>query len=255
MKSDKYEKHEFALFCSSLSELVDGPHQQELYIDDTDLVHRINVVLRLSVGDVCILFDRYCNVQCIITKRIGKKQILCSISNYKKNEILHPPVTFFLPLLKRNDFESSLYSLSEIGITTIQLVISEKSRNSWKDVDRDRAERVIIAAAEQSKNFSYPLLLPDPVVLSDGFSRIFDDSSTNIFFDPCGEPLSCTIQNILSDKSRPIVLLIGPEADMTYNEKKYIKNAGFIFCALTPTVLRATQAAAISAGIIRSLSR
>ncbi len=46
--------------------------------------------------------------------------------------------------------------------------------------------------------------------------------------------------------------VIGPEGDLTKEEKAYLKEQGFLFCALTPTVLRAQQAVALGLGILRS---
>ncbi len=47
--------------------------------------------------------------------------------------------------------------------------------------------------------------------------------------------------------------MIGPEADLTATEKKQLKDLGVAFCALTPTILRACQAAALSGAIFRSI--
>ena len=50
------------------------------------------------------------------------------------------------------------------------------------------------------------------------------------------------------------MLLIGPEGDLALQEKELV--AGKMqFCALTPTILRASQAAALSIGIVRSVGR
>ena len=43
--------------------------------------------------------------------------------------------------------------------------------------------------------------------------------------------------------------------DLTEQEKNLLQDQGFLFCALTPTILRAQQAVALSAGLIRSLLR
>ena len=50
----------------------------------------------------------------------------------------------------------------------------------------------------------------------------------------------------------PIYGSVGPEGDLTLEEKAYLKQLGFVFCALTPTVLRAQQAVALGLGVLRS---
>ncbi|PKN03448.1 hypothetical protein CVU75_02160, partial [Candidatus Dependentiae bacterium HGW-Dependentiae-1] len=50
-----------------------------------------------------------------------------------------------------------------------------------------------------------------------------------------------------------ILLLVGPEGDLTEEEKGAISRAGVQFCKLTPTVLRAMQATAVGMGVVRSV--
>ena len=47
--------------------------------------------------------------------------------------------------------------------------------------------------------------------------------------------------------------MIGPEADLSTEEKNLLLKEYFSFVKLTPTVLRAYQAAGIALGIFRSL--
>jgi len=47
--------------------------------------------------------------------------------------------------------------------------------------------------------------------------------------------------------------MVGPEEDLTNQKKEQLKQAKFLFCALTPTVLRSSQAIALGSGIIRSM--
>jgi 16S rRNA (uracil1498-N3)-methyltransferase len=147
--------------------------------------------------------------------------------------------------------ESALYSLTEIGVTTIQLLFTQKTYNfSFDQKDKERAERIIIAAAEQSKNFAYPELKL-PVFLP----KIVDTycEATKISFDINGDSFFSVMQRLHIDRPNDIVLLIGPEGDLSNEEKEMIVSKNFTVCALTPTVLRSVQATALSAGLIRSL--
>ena len=53
--------------------------------------------------------------------------------------------------------------------------------------------------------------------------------------------------------SNNIVLMVGPEGDLMGDEKAYLNGNGFVFCQLTPTILRAQQAVTVSVGALRSL--
>jgi len=245
------EKHEFALFCTTISTLVNAiENDQTFLLTDENLVKRMSSILRLEKNQTCILFNKKINVHCSILEYIGKKQIRLTLLNKKNNTDLFPHITFLLPLLKRDDLETTLYSLTEIGINTIQLVTTQKTQGSWNNYkDTDRIDRIIIAAAEQSKNFSYPTLL-SPIPLLQALS---EKTSTKLFFDPHGESFFTIMNTIFHHHTNNITLLIGPEGDLTTEEKNLLKNHNFTFCTLTPTVLRATQAASLGAGFIRSL--
>src|SRR5690348_1171860 len=114
-------KHEFALHIATLSALVEEVFPgEEIVISDEKVVHRMLTVLRLQTDDECIVFDHKLHVRFVIKEFIRKKQIRCVMQSQGMNTILSPRITFLLPVLKRDDFEAALYSLTEVGVTTIQ---------------------------------------------------------------------------------------------------------------------------------------
>lgn len=246
------EKHEFALFFNNLTSLVASINRgNDFLIHDELLAHRLKNVLRLSVGDTCIFFDRTISVMCTIAEYTKKKQIVCIVNEKKNNQHSAIQITFLLPVLKRDDFEQALYALAEIGVTDIQLLVTHKARSSYNDKDKERAQRIIIAAAEQSKNFAFPVL-KDPITLDQAVS-LYAANKEKLFFDYAGDSLRDALQRIDGCHAvKQIVLLIGPEGDLTQEEKQVVRRGGFIFCVLTPTVLRSVQAASLGAGFIRS---
>lgn len=248
------EKHEFALFVETLSLLIANIKiGTEFTISDEKLFHRMGTVLRLKVGDVCILFDQTLQVACAVHAFTGKKHIHFVLHKKTLNVQQHPHITFLLPMLKRDDYESALYALAELGVNRIQLVYTQKTSQQWAGQrDIDRAERILIAAAEQSKNFAYPEL-QSPISLD---RALHEHGSTEkrIFFDAAGTSFFSVMKILHENKPQRIVLLIGPEGDLSAEEKKMVEEKGFIFCALTPTIVRAVQAAALGAGFVRSLA-
>jgi len=246
------EKHEFALYVASLSDSVQNLLAQDLILTDETLVHRMMQVLRLQPGQECILFDQTMHIYCIIKSFVQKKQVICTIKYKEINCILSPKITFLLPVLKKEALETALYSLTEIGVTEIQLVLTQKTHHAFfNQKDMDRLQRIIIAAAEQSKNFAYPLLKA-PVHLTTILDA-YVTTNAKIFFDIKGESSTSVIYRLHIDKPSDIVLLVGPEGDLKNEEKELIISKNFTVCTLTPTVLRSVQAVALSAGLIRSL--
>ena len=247
------QKHEFALYRESLSLLV---HKKvpgnSIIFSDEKLFHRMMTVLRLRIGDGCVFFDRDTFVTAVVQAFVGKKQVHIEMRSIHSTAVLHSNITFLLPLLKRDDYEAALYALAEVGVNSIQLVFTQKTGNQWSGSrDSERAERILIAAAEQSKNFAYPQLHA-PVSLEVALKKNAA-AGTKIFFDPQGERLFDVMKTLHSNQPKSVLLLVGPEGDLSLEEKKMVQANNFIFCALTPTIMRAVQAAALAAGFVRSL--
>lgn len=248
------EKHEFALFVESLSSLVRSINPgQQFIITDESLFHRMMTVLRLRVGDTCVVFDSTMHALCAIGGFVGKKHVHMVVQTKNVTTSLRPNITFLLPLLKRDDYENALYALAEVGVNTIQLVSTKKTQGSWSGQrDKDRTMRILVAAAEQSKNYAIPEVKA-PVPLDVVLGTMSNKKERKIFFDPAGQAFFTVMSLLAHHKPEHVVLLIGPEGDLTVEEKKMAQQSGFIFCALTPTVIRAAQAAALGAGFVRSL--
>jgi 16S rRNA (uracil1498-N3)-methyltransferase len=238
--------HQFALFVPNLSKII-GTH---FAITDGDIITRVTAVLRLRANDRCTLFDAGINADITITA-VHKKEMLCTLIEQKKNIILKPHITVFLPVLKRDDLESAVTMLAACGVSALQLLYTEKTHRIWTEKDAPRLERLIIAAAEQSKHFALSKLYP-PIEFNDCIAKKSADS-TYIFFDPDGSSLTETVQQIQKKSVAKLTLIVGPEGDLTNNEKKLLRDHGILFCSLTPTVLRASLAATLGLGAFRSL--
>ena len=68
-----------------------------------------------------------------------------------------------------------------------------------------------------------------------------------------GRKIFDVMQTLHSAQPEHVLLLVGPEGDLNLEEKKMVQANNFIFCALTPTIMRAMQAAAFAASFVRSL--
>jgi len=246
-------KHEFALYNLAISEKAAHLKPGELLkIDDKDLCHRILHVLRIKPNESLILFNQQHNARCIFKSTEKKNILVLEIVSFQANNALHPAITFCLPLLKREAFQESIYALTELGANSIQPIISNLSRRNWGDTrEYERAERIVHAAAEQSKNFAFPTISSTANLKT--FLESTSKKQTIIFFDPEGQPLMETIKQLQQKTIKELILIVGPEADLTPDEKEILKRHTVIFCSLTPTVLRAQQAVAISLGSFRSL--
>lgn len=244
-------KHEFAVYVSGVL-----PKEKKVELNDSNIVHRIRSILRLEIGDELILFNGQSHYICRILE-INKKNIALSILNTEQSAQISPPIIFLLPLLKREAFERMLYASVELGANIVQPIITQKSQGSWRsEHDLERARAIMIAAAEQSKQFAMPEIKP-PLTLHDAIAQYGRQDSIRLVADPAGESLHKVLtvvkDYVQDDTKRSIVMTMGPEGDFTDAEKDMLKASSYQSVRLTSTVLRSQQAGALLLGVIRSI--
>jgi 16S rRNA (uracil1498-N3)-methyltransferase len=244
------DKHHFALYWAPISSatLKAGT---SFVLDDELLVHRITKVLRLMPPETCTLFDEniHCSVQLVA---IEKRSVVLKIIAKNNNQQLAPSISCILPLLKREALEQAVYNLVEIGVNEIQLILTQKTHRAWSGQNEfERIHKIMIAAAEQAKQFSVPKIY-QPIGLQEYLQKKIQNNAL-IFFDTNGISLAQWFKEKASLKTESISLLIGPEGDLTKTEKDAVQAAGAHLVSLTPTILRAQQAITLGAGAIRSL--
>lgn len=265
--------HEFALYAGDLLEHINHKPGSHFALTDSDLYHRIKQVLRLKEQEVCVLFNRHAHARVRI-KAIDKKKIDLELQTWEPNKQLTPHITMLIPILKRDALAEAVYNATELGANSIQLVTTAKMHRAWDgEKELQRLERVVVAAAEQAKHFALPELAA-PVNLEIALKQL-TPNTLRIFCDPAGQPF-LPLLNEFANQATPlnpstctgkllpasglalrmsggnIALLIGPEGDLVETEKVLLSQHQFVFCALTPTILRAPQAVSVALGLLRS---
>lgn len=247
--------HEFSFFAPFVENIVKYKSNIDSHeINDIELAHRLGNVLRLEKGNLVTFFDTNFYIKTTILNINPKKSISFEVLNIEKNQILEPNITWILPILKREAFEEALYSLTALGVQKIQPIYSQKTQKLIaNEKDQTRYKKIIISAAEQSKQFILPQLFPAiPFEIYTKQINIKNDNQ-KIFFDYNGESFFPIISHLKQEKTKDLIIISGPEGDFTNNEKNILSQLDFKFCALTKTILRAEQAVSIGCGIIRSL--
>lgn len=233
------ERHVFALYYRSV-------RSGELVIADAPTIHRLTRVLRLRVGDELTLFDGHVHAEAVVLS-LGAREVRLRATVTLPNQVLKPAVTVLLGLLRHDALGVAVASLTEVGVTEIALYTSAKAQRAWGGArELDRLQRIMIASAEQSKQFAMPVVheprpLPEIVGRSD---------AVRILCDPSGSSL---VDYAQKNSAVAYTVIVGPEGDLTVQEKSLLAAAGYQACRLTPTILRSEQAAFLAAGIIRSL--
>ncbi len=259
------KSHEFALYSKEFSQAVIQKKTQ-LILTDSALIHRLQHVLRAGKGETVMLFDDAVHAPCIIVD-YAKNKALLTIGKLTKNVPVLPQLTVILPLLKREALDELVYACRELGVSEIHFVSTDKSsRHSLSVSERERLERVSVAAAEQSKNFVPCLFLNDftfqggkdyalPTLTELLEAHQETPAFTNalkLYADPEGSSWQQIVTTASAQKAQKFVMCVGPEGDMSDREKVLLRSHGFVFCQLGSTILRAQQAAMLLIGIIRT---
>ncbi len=287
--------HQFAFYYGVAP--VKKQEGDSVVILDSDLIVRMIHVVRLSIGDMVVIFNGISTYECCIEK-IDKKSLTARITSVIYPKILQPTVGVLLPLLKKVALEEAVYGCVESGISYIQLVITEKTNRSYRhEKELDRLQRIVIAACEQSKQFVIPEIRV-PIALVDWLkcrkklpldtnaahslevlksslqsgrsndecgslqSGMSSDERGSLyrdiflFADPVGKPFLDVLNVVgaLYTEQKNICFLVGPEGDLTNEEKHAVYASGAIGIRLTPTILRAQQAVIVlTAALVSSV--
>ncbi|MBL6857931.1 MAG: 16S rRNA (uracil(1498)-N(3))-methyltransferase [Pelagibacteraceae bacterium] len=143
-------------------------------------------------------------------------------------------------LVKKNPMEIILQKATELGVSRIIPIISE--RTEVKDLNLERANKITIEATEQSNQLNPPKI-SQMIDLKDFINSI--SKETKLFFADINSKHTPSLKDIEGIKN--ISILIGPEGDFSPSERELIlKKSNVIPFSLSKNILR-TDTAVISA--------
>ncbi len=139
-------------------------------------------------------------------------------------------------LVKKNPMDNILQKATELGASKIIPIVSE--RTEVKELNIDRAKKIVIEATEQS-NQLVPPEITDVIQLKD-FLKNFDESSKLLFADVNSKE-NLKTEDLKNVKSFSI--LIGPEGDFSPAERELIlQNRAVKPFTLSRNILRSDTA-------------
>ena len=118
-------------------------------------------------------------------------------------------------LVKKTPMETILQKATELGVNKITPIVSE--RTEVKEINHERAKRIIIEATEQSNQLSPPKIC-ETIKLKDFLKNL--DVSTKILFADVNSNESLKAEDLKKCKS--LCILIGPEGDFSPSERETI---------------------------------
>ena len=201
--------------------------------------HYLTNVMRLKRGSNVNLFNKdgeWLSEIVFLDRDRAEVKFLNKIKESSKSK----NVELAICLVKKTSMEIILQKATELGIAKIIPIISE--RTEVKDLNIDRAKKIVVEATEQSNQLNVPDI-QEPQKLKDFINSL--DSNTSLFFADIN--IEKKIDNKIIEKSKKISVLIGPEGDFSPTEREMIlAKDNVISFSLSKNILR-TETAAISA--------
>ena len=143
-------------------------------------------------------------------------------------------------LVKKNPMELILQKATELGVSRIIPIISE--RTEVKELNYERAQKIVIEATEQSNQLNPPEV-SKVIKLKDFLEKL--DSKTKFLFADVNSQNNLKKKDVEGDFLKTI--LIGPEGDFSPSERKSIlAKANTTSFSISKNILR-TDTAVISA--------
>ncbi len=201
---------------------------------DSEVVKQVSLVLRAQIGDNVRFFNETGEIELII-QAISKKELICVAQKHIKPLIQKKKVYLLQSLIKKDKFEWVAQKATEIGVTDIIPVISERSEK--RGIDQKRLQKIIKEATEQSGWGRVPevhqiMLLSESLVhLKKEGVKIY-----NLDMDGVRE---------IKNKEDDLAIYIGPEGGWGEQDKELFKKSSVEKVSVGDSVLRAETAAII----------
>ena len=194
-------------------------HPNSIVENSTNLLskehtHYVVNVMRLKRGSIINFFnvdgEWESEIVFLEKERVEVKFLKKVKEPQKKNKI-----ELAICLVKKNPMEIILQKATELGVSKIIPIISE--RTEIKELNYDRAKKIVIEATEQSNQMFPPEIL-EVVKLKDFIKNL--DQTTKLLFGDVNSKDNLSIEKFKNSKS--LTILIGPEGDFSPSEREFI---------------------------------
>ena len=210
-----------------------------------DVAAHLLRVLRLQVGDACVLFNGDGHDYAARITSIGKREARAAIAASRRIDNESPlRITLLQGIARGEKMDWILQKATELGVARIVPLVSERTEVK---LGAERAERrlahwqaVIASACEQCGRNRLPELL-EPVRLANWAAAVADEGGLRLALDPRGDVAVRDLPVV-----RAATLAVGPEGGLSEQDLATLQHAGFRGLRLGPRILR-TETAGLAA--------
>jgi len=179
---------------------------------DKSQSHYINKVMRIKENEVFSLFNSSGEWEAKILS-ISKSIVEFNVTKQLRQKEISKELWLAFSPIKSNYFNFMIQKATELGVTKFLPIIFD--RTIVRKINKDRLERVIIEAAEQSNRINVPSI-EEPQSL-EGF--LSNEKIDLIFTDLNSKNKKIDLEKLTNN---PTCVLIGPEGDFSEEEREQI---------------------------------
>ena len=230
------------------------PSINETFFVPEDQVAHLSRVLRVNLGDLLEASDGSGQVFELSVTHIDKESIQLKVLSSKMGAERALHSIAFIGELKNDAMDNTISLLAEHGIQTIIPFFAERSIPKFdaKQASKKQERRQKIAnEAIKKVGGLYPCLVMDSIPFKEIENKIANIPQRIIFWEEENAP-SKNLNNI--DYNQKHAFFIGPEGGFSQKEIDKLLSWGCQSYSLGSRILRAPQAAAAAATIIRYLT-
>ncbi len=224
--------------------------KKPLRVSDKKLTEQLKNVLRLKAGNQIILADGKLNEATAkivsLEKDVAELEIL-EITKNTNEPTFH--TILYCSILKKENFELVVQKATEVGVKEIVPMLAQ--RTVKLNLKRDRLEKIIREAAEQSGRGHLPAL--GEVVSFEEAMAHAKDNNANLFLEP--ERAMISLERLKHSIYKQIGVFVGPEGGWDETEIAAAQSHNYKIVGLGSPTLRAETAAIIGAYLVANADK
>lgn len=205
------------------------------------VARQIAQVLRLQSGDKVILLDGLGKALAARLMTVEKNRVTARPEAEAELPAELPvPLHLIVAMTQRDKFEFILQKATEMGVSSIMPVITQRSLVQRVGQDGGKSQRrqqIIQEAAEQSHRLRLPLLY-DPQPFGQALARATGPGLCLLCHESAGMPMAPLVSAARHACGEGILLAIGPEGGFSDEEATQAVASGFHAVSLGKRVLR-----------------
>ena len=179
---------------------------------DKSQSHYVTKVMRIKIGEIFSLFNSSGEWEAKILT-LSKSIVEFNITKQLRQKESTKEMWLAFSPIKSNYFNFMIQKATELGVTKFIPIIFD--RTIVRKINKERLEKVIIEAAEQSNRINVPSI-EEPQSLKDFLSN---EKMDLIFTDLNSQNKKIDLEKLTSN---PTCVIIGPEGDFSEEEREKI---------------------------------